>query len=197
MAINDKGNIIAGPAYVWVAPVGEALPDPTTITAGMAWGGNWKQLGYTNGPVQYQMQTEQYDLYVEQLTPPVRSTRVQVAATITGELAEFIGENLALATDGTLTKHPASASSVGYDEVVVRADNADISLYAVGVEGIRLHSLGDKLPVRMFAARASVVLSGAIQFAKRAATGIPITITAYADDVNQLTTWHNVMEPKV
>jgi hypothetical protein len=37
MAASD---VLVSPAYIWYAPVGEALPSPDTIAAGVAWGGS-------------------------------------------------------------------------------------------------------------------------------------------------------------
>ena len=38
-------DLIVGPARVFYAPVGEALPDESSIGYGDAWGGNWTEVG--------------------------------------------------------------------------------------------------------------------------------------------------------
>jgi hypothetical protein len=195
MAINDKGNIIASAATIWYAPVGEPLPNSSTIIAGAAWGGNWKSLGYTIEPVAFEHNVETYDIMVEQLTPAVRTQRTKIDASIKTVLAEFIGDNLKLATDGTLTVQVPTVPLVGSDTIVGKADTTDVSLWTIGFEGIRVHSTNAKLPVRLFLHSASVILDGPISFGKGATVGIPITAKGFADNANNLFTIHNVTAP--
>lgn len=193
MAVSD---IIVSPATIWYAPVGEALPAVNTIDAGEAWGGNWASLGYTLEPISLSLETATFDLFVEQLTVPVRTIRTQVDALLKTKLAEFTGVNLKLAMDGTLTTTAPGAAQVGYDSIVMNATKTDVSLFAVGIEGVRVSNANARLPVRIFLHRASIVLSGDVEFAKGAGVGIPITIKALADAAtNAAMTIQNVTAP--
>ncbi len=193
MAVSD---IIVSPATIWYAPVGEALPAVNTIDAGEAWGGNWASLGYTLEPISLSLETATFDLFVEQLTVPVRTIRTQVDALLKTKLAEFTGVNLKLAMDGTLTTTAPGAAQVGYDSIVMDATKTDVSLFAVGIEGVRVSNANARLPVRIFLHRASIVLSGDVEFAKGAGVGIPITIKALADAAtNAAMTIQNVTAP--
>lgn len=194
MAINDKANIIASAAKVWVAPVGTAYPDETTVAAGANWV-SWTNLGYTLEPVSLEMSQETFDLFVQQLSAPVRTQRTSVTPTITTTLAEVVGANLQYALDAALTTTAAGAGQKGFDEVKVSGENTDVSLWAVGIEGVRIHNTNAKLPVRMFFPRASIVMSGAMAFGKGAAVGIPITIKGFAADNGDVLVIHNVTAP--
>jgi hypothetical protein len=197
MAVKDPTNIIASPATIWYAPVGEALPNASSIAAGAAWGGNWKELGYTLEPVAIKVDTSTFELMVQQLLVPVRRLRTQTAIVLSTKLAEFTGDNLKLVTDGTLTVQTPTASLVGMDTVTVDASKTDMSLYAFGIEGVRVHSTNARLPVRLFVPRASLALKGDIAFANNAGVGLAVEITALADvSASTVLTIHNVTAPK-
>jgi len=192
----STSDIIVSPATIWYAPVGEALPNANSVGAGAAWGGNWLSLGYTLESITLTMETEQFDLTVEQLTVPVRTIRVATDIMLKTKLAEFTGTNLKLATDGTLTTTAPGPAQVGMTTVVVDATKTDVSLFAFGIEGVRVSDLNARLPVRLFCPRASMTLSGDVEFAKGAGVGIPITIKALADSsTGTALTIHNVTAP--
>lgn len=193
MAVTD---IIASPASIWYAPVGTTLPDETTIAYGASWGGTWVNLGYTLEPITVNMTTERFDLMVQQLLVPVRSVRTLTDVMLETTLAEFSGTNLALVTDGTKTTTAAGASQKGYDEITVDAADASMSLYAFGIEGVRIHSSNAQLPVRVFLPRATIALNGAMQFAKDAGAGLPVQIKALVDPASTTCMIiHNVTAP--
>ena len=180
MAINDYTNIIVGPATVWKAPVGEALPDETSVDYGDAWGGNWEKIGYTKTPVSFNYQTEVFEVEVEQVTGVIKQTRIKEVATIETVLAELIGSNMALVTDGTLTETAAGASQAAYDKVVAGGDPT-ISEYAWGFEGEFVNASGVSFPIRFFLYRGSAIMNGALTFAKADYPGIPIQIKGMND----------------
>lgn len=178
MAVQD---IIVSPASIWYAPVGTAVPDETTVAAGASWGANWTNLGYTLEPVRVALEAETFDLTVEQLTIPVRTIRTAVNISFSTTLAELTGANLALVMDGTKTTTAAGAGQKGYDEITVDAGKADVSLYAFGIEGVRVGNTNARLPVRLFIPRGSITTSGELTFAKGAGVGVPVVIKALAD----------------
>lgn len=192
MAVTD---ILVTPATIYRAPVGEPLPDETSIAYGMPWGGNWVNLGYTLEPVSLSYETETFKLMVEQLTAPVRSVRQEESVTIETVLAEITGNNLALAMDGTTTSTPAGVNQVAYD-LVEAGGNVSIREYAWGFEGYRLASNNARLPVRIFIFRGVATLNGQLTFAKSSGVGIPLRIEALPDTSKtpgkQLLVIHNV-----
>ena len=192
MAVTD---ILVTPATIYYAPVGEALPDESSIDYGEAWGGNWTNLGYTLEPVALSYETETFELEVEQITLPVRRVRTKETVMIETSLAEMTGANLALVVDGTVTTTAAGVGQVGFDEILA-GGSVDLSEYAWGFEGFRVTSANVRLPVRMFLYRGNAVLNGQLTFAKGAGVGIPIQIKALPDTTQdageQILVIHNV-----
>lgn len=193
MPVSD---IIVSPASIWMAPVGTTPPDIDAIAAGVAWGANWEDMGYTLEPVSVGMNVQTFDLFVQQLTTPVRTLRTQIDAMFKTTLAEFTGKNIQVATDGTLVTVAASATKVGSDTIDVKADKTDVSLYAFGIEGVRVTDSNERVPVRIIIPRGSARLSGDISFAKGAGVGIPIEIKALADENGIAFKVQNVTAPK-
>lgn len=193
MAVQD---IIVSPATIWYASVGTALPDETSIAVGASWGGSWTNLGYTLEPVQVSLDTETFSLTVEQMTIPVRQIRTAVNISFSTTLAELTGENLALVTDGTKVTTAAGVGQKGFDEITVNAGKTNVSLYAFGIEGVRVTNANVRVPVRIFIPRGSITTNGDISFAKGAGVGIPVVITALADTSNGTgLVIHNVTAP--
>lgn len=192
MAVTD---ILVTPATIYRAPVGEALPDETTVAYGAAWGGNWTNLGYTLEPVSISYETETFKLMVEQLTAPVRSVRQEETITIETVLAEITGANLAMAMDGTSTLTSAGANQAGYD-LVEAGGSVAVKEYAWGFEGYRLAANNAKLPIRIFLYRGVPTLNGPLTFAKSAGVGIPLRVEALPNTTKtpgtQLLVIHNV-----
>ncbi len=192
MAVTD---ILVTPATIYYAPVGEALPDESSIDYGEAWGGNWVNLGFTLEPVALSYETETFELEVEQITLPVRRVRTKETVMIETALAEMTGANLALVVDGTVTTTAAGVGQVGFDEILA-GGSVDLSEYAWGFEGFRVTSANVRLPVRMFLYRGNAVLNGQLTFAKGAGVGIPIQIKALPDTTQdageQILVIHNV-----
>ena len=193
MAASD---VLVSPAYIWYAPVGEPLPSPDTIAGGAAWGGNWKNLGYTLEPVSVNLDTQTFKLYVQQLLAPLRITRVEQQLAFESTLAEMTGQNLALAFDGTITTTAAGPAVAGKDTIIVKGDKVDVSVYAVGIEGLRVTDANVRVPVRFFFGKASITLNGPLAFAKDAGAGIPVHIDGLVDNSGTQLTIHNVVLPK-
>lgn len=180
MAVNDYTNVVVGPAAVWYAPVGEALPDETTVAYGGTWGGNWAQLGFTKTPISFGYQTTVFEVEVEQVTGVIKQTKTKEVATIETVLAELVGANLALATDGTLTSTAAGASQKAFEQVVAGGDPT-ISEYAWGFEGEYVDDAGASFPIRFFVYRGSAIMNGQLTFAKADYPGIPLQVKALND----------------
>ena len=173
-------DILLTPARIFYAPVGETLPDENSVAYGEAWGGNWSDLGYTLNPVTMNITRDLFELFVEQLTNPVRRKITQETFTIETTLAEITGDNLLLAYGGTVTETPAGAAQVAKTELEAGGDTTP-DVYAFGLEGEYVDDDNDSFPVRVLMFRGNPILGGAMQFAKSAGMGIPIRITAEAD----------------
>jgi len=189
MAASD---VLVSPATVWYAPVGTALPSPSTVLAGQAWPAAWKNLGYTLEPTNLNMNVTPFDLYVQQLTVPLRTIRTEVEVMLETVMAEFTADTLKLATDGTVVTTAPAAGAAGRDEITVLASKVDVSLFAFGIEGIRVLDNNARVPVRIFIPRGSAVMNGPITFAKGEGIGIPLQFKAFADNTGVALIIHNV-----
>jgi hypothetical protein len=177
MAIAD---IIIAPATVYKAPSGETFPAVDTIGYGTAWGGNWTNVGYTLTPVTLAYTQELFELEVEQITFPVKTLRVKETAQIETTLAELTGANLNLVLDGTLTTVAATSTLRGNEKVESGGKTA-VTQFAWGFEGFFKQDGLVLLPIRVFLYLGTPIMNGNLQFAKRAAAGIPLQVKAQAD----------------
>lgn len=177
MAVAD---ILISPASLYHAPVGEAFPDETSIAYGDAWGGNWVNVGYTLQPLSVGYNQERFDLEVEQVSSPVKSTITKEEITFETVLAEFTGANMQLIFGGALTTTAAGAGQRGFQELKA-GGRVDIDEYTWGFEGLYKDAANAQFPVRVFIYRGSATLNGQLTFAKGAGVGIPIQIKALAD----------------
>lgn len=189
MAASD---VLVSPATVWYAPVGTPFPNVSTVLAGQAWTAPWVNLGYTLEPTNVSMNVTPFDLYVQQLTVPLRTIRTQVDIMIETVMGEFTANTLKLATDGTVVTTASGVGAAGRDEVTVLASKVDVSLFAFGIEGVRVTDTNARLPVRIFIPRGSAVQNGAITFAKDAGIGVPLQFKAFADNTGIAMVIHNV-----
>lgn len=175
-------NILVSPALVYVSPLSTALPDETTVAAGASWGASWTELGYTLTPLAMGVDVETLELEVEQTPNPVAMLQTKQAATFEVTLAELTAANLkyALSSRSTITTTAAGANQHGFDTLKVGGDT-QIPYYQMGFEGVQLDSSGNKLVKRVFIYKAVLTLGGKLEFSKKAATGIPLVVTAVAD----------------
>ena len=195
MAVAD---ILITPARVLYAPVGEPLPDADSVAYGEEWGGNWEDLGYTLTPVTVNGTKEKFELFVEQLSNPVKSKITSETVAVETTLAEITGANLQLGFGGSVTTTPAGATSVG-TTVLEAGGETTPEQYAFGYEGEYVDDDGNSLAARLFIFIGEPVLAGQLQFAKAAAMGIPLRVDAKADTAKaigkQLIKWEIVTAP--
>lgn len=173
-------DILLSPATIWNAPVGEALPDETTVAYGAAWGGNWEQFALTKTPVTLNRDVSTFDVMVEQTTVPLNRAITEEKMAIETQLAEFTGDALALVMGGTNTTTAAGAGQVGFDKVLAGGEWS-LPERTWGIEGKYRNAAGAEFPVRLFFYRATVKLGGELSFQKGDYVGIPIQIEALGD----------------
>jgi hypothetical protein len=173
-------DILLSPATIWNAPVGEPLPDETTVAYGAAWGGNWVQFSLTKTPVTLNRDVSTFNVFVEQTTVPLRRTITEENMTIETQLAEFTGDVMALVMGGTNTITPAGAAQVAFEKIVGGGEWT-LPEGCWGIEGKHIDADGDEFPVRFFFYRATVKLGGELSFQKGDYVGIPTQIEALGD----------------
>jgi hypothetical protein len=177
MAVTD---ILITPARIWKSPVAEALPDETSVVYGGTWGGNWVDVGYTLQPLTMSYDRTLFELEVEQVTGIVKRRVTKEMAMFETVLAEATPTNLQLAIGGTVTTTAAGASQVAFQDLDVGGD-IQLDELQWGFEGFYENTAGAQFPVRIFVYKATTILNGQLTFAKAAAAGVPIQISAEAD----------------
>lgn len=177
MAVTD---ILITPAKIWKSPVGEALPDETTVAYDASWGGNWENVGYTLEPLSMNFSRETFELMVEQVTGAVKRKVTDEAVTFETVLAEATPDNIQLAIGGTVSATSAGASQVAFEDLDV-GGAVTIDELQWGFEGYYENASGVQFPVRIFVYKATAILNGALTFAKNAAAGVPLQISALSD----------------
>ncbi len=177
MAITD---ILITPARVYKAPVGEALPDESTIDYNEAWGGGWVDLGYTLTPVTLNYTREIFELMVEQVNGAVKRRVTGEKAIIETTLAEATPTNIGYAIGGTVTTTAAGASQVAYQQLDA-GGSIILPELAWGLEGLYENASGVQFPLRIFLYKANTILNGPLTFAKAAGLGVPIQISGLND----------------
>lgn len=196
MGTPTASNIIKSGAIMWRAPVGETLPDETTISAGEAWGGNWERMGYTGEPLKLTIEDERMAFEVEEELMEVDERRIKFSAMAETALAELTAEYLEVIFGGTTSTTAAGAGQVGYEELEIDPDVLT-NKYAVGFEGVRMDASENELPFRIFFAKVSYALAGEIEFSKKTDTytKVPISCKILKPDSGAPITWQRVTAP--
>lgn len=123
-------EIIAGPADVYIGPVGEAFPDVDTAPVG-----NWVTLGETEGGVKVVHNQSVEMLYTDQNTGPRKAIRSQEGLSIEFALAELSLETYATAlNDATVTPN-SNGSLAGTTRSMALYQHVDVAEYALLVRG--------------------------------------------------------------
>lgn len=177
MAVTD---ILITPAKVYKAPVGEALPDESSIDYGEAWGGNWVDVGYTLQPVTLNYERALFELMVEQVNGAIKRRVTDEKAIIETVLAESTPTNISLAIGGTVTTTAAGVGQVAYQELKA-GGKITLTELAWGIEGLYENATGVQFPMRIFLYKATAIMNGPLTFAKAAGLGVPIQISGLND----------------
>lgn len=194
-------DLLKSKATIWIAPVGTAQPDETTVAAGAAWGGAWVKLGWTKEPVKMKYETEEMEFMVDQILGPLDRRKINEHVTFETILAEATALNLAYASggeSGDVTSTAAGASQKAFEEIQIGGDPF-MEKYAVGFEGILYDSTDTAQPVRVFMTRATLFLNGELEFsqANDDYVGIPCQVKGLADtgNSNRMFKWQRVTAP--
>ena len=191
-------DILMSKAQIYYAPVGEALPDETSVAYGAAWGGNWTSLGFTSAPVTMGWVEQRVGADIQQALGEIKDWRVDERAVLRTMLPELTGASLALLLHGTNTNTVAGAGQKAYSRIQAGGQPI-VTQKAVGLEGYRPDSAGTLQPVRLFFFKASFMLDRSVAWSKRDVMGLPIVIRTYPDETKtvgqQLLEWHIVTAP--
>lgn len=185
-------NILKSGAIAWIAPVGTAFPDETTVNAGAAWGGAWARMGFTKEPLTLAYESEEHNVEVEEFLASLDRYKIGESSTMETVLSELTADYLKYALDGAVTTVAAGASQKGYSELLVGNDSEKPE-YAIGFEAIRYNSSGVALPQRIGYYRCTLKLNGELKFSRRDDdhTGVPLQAQALANATTGRLIWSN------
>lgn len=173
-------DIVVSPAVVWYAAEGEAAPDPDSVAAGVAWGGNWVKLGYTDTALSMLYEFDELDVQIEQSLAPVGRVKSAENLTLETSLAELYLDGVQLFAEGTVSDTAAGVGQVGREDLALGGE-ADLTVRTWGFESTYIDEDGAEFPIRLFIHRGTGRLNGALEFGKASQTGIPLQIKALAD----------------
>lgn len=179
MAVED---ILIGPVTAYYAPVGETLPDETSVAYGGSWGGNWVSLGYTkeDTPLSWNLEKSGKMVGAQQTILKLKQVWTEETLAVETTLIESTADNMELAMEGTVTDTAAGAGQKGFSKLEGGGQYLP-DTYCFGFEGMRVMSDGTQQPVRLFVWKGVMMVGGALEFGKDDETGIPIHIDALAD----------------
>lgn len=198
---EQVGDLLKSKATMWIAPTGEAEPDETTVVAGAAWGGNWVKVGWTKEALSFLYEFEEAEFPIEQALGPVKRRKTSEHATFETVLAEATGLNLAYVAgdDGTLVESTVAGATQKAFEELELGNEAVLTEWACGFEGLHYDSDGDEQPVRVFFPICTININGELTFSQKDDdyTGIPVQVKALADPANsfKMLKWQRVTAP--
>ncbi len=185
MATPVVANVVKSGAAIWYAPVGEAIPDETSVAYGAAWGGNWARVGYTKEPMLWLYEDERHRAEVEEEITAVREWRIHEDTSFETVLSELTAAYFELSRGGdpsSVSTTAAGAGQTGYEELKVGGEVV-MNEFAWGFEGMYLNASGVSFPIRVFIHKGTAKLNGELSFSRKDDdyTGIPIQIHALVD----------------
>lgn len=196
MSNPQVANIMKAGARIWVAPVGEAIPDETTIAAEADWGGNWARIGYTAAPLKVTFEDERMVIETEEELMEVDDRRIKFSATAETAFAELTAEYLQMIFGGTINTTAAGVGQVGYEELDVNPNELTEKL-AFGFEGISYDASQNKLPQRWFFTKVSAALSGEFEYSKKTDSyvNLPVLFRIFKPDSGTPVKFQRVTAP--
>lgn len=128
---RDPFQIIAGPATVFVAPIGESFPAIDLVPPG----GNWVSLGNTEGGVEVAHNETIEEIRTDQSSGPVKLIRTEESLVITFSLADLTLENFARALNNVTVTDTAAAMGVAGHRAIDLRQGFDVACVAMLVRG--------------------------------------------------------------
>lgn len=189
---QDCGNILMGPVTVWYGPAGsvEAAPDETTVDYNDAWGGNWTEVGVTNAPLSFGIETEEVEARVEQRLMPVKTRRSGLSAAFETALAEITATNMSLGAPGTVSTTAAASAQKGFEQFDFSGNDFSIDERSWGFEGEYVDDNGVSQPARVYIRKGNGFTNGPLEWSRESeGVGMPLRVVAL-DDCSGSTPWH-------
>lgn len=191
-------DILKSGSIGWYAPVGESLPDETTVAYGASWGGNWVELPRLADPLAMEYTEVSVEADEQDALAPVEDYVTEERFRLRSSFNRTTGDLLALLTGATNTDTAAGASQKAYSRIL-GGGNPFRTKYVVGFEGYRPDTAGTLQPVRFFFYKARFKLEIGLTQSKRDVSKNFFSIMTFADTSKavgqQHFEWHIVTGP--
>lgn len=157
-----------------------------TFPADSAWGtspaGTWRDVGYTDGGLGFNVENSFEDVTVDQSIDPIAVIASGRNVRLSAQMAEFTMQNLKDATSqGTLTTTAASSGVRGHTDLAF--DNT-IGINYLGVYFDVKHALGDGEPMRFVGWRGQVRSAVAATLNATSKLILPFEVQLFPDPNN-------------
>lgn len=176
-----QSDILISGAWFWYAPEGTAFPDPDVVGVGEDWGAEWEWVGLTTEPLTQDVETETFEVDVQQITLPILQSITAENMTLTTTLAEQRAELLQLLDGGNLYVTAPGSGVVGATELRA-GGRTQRTVYTAGFEIRHTLPSGVLMPLRLFFFRVTFARGGGVNYAKGDVAGVPIEVTVLGDD---------------
>lgn len=173
MATVTASNILQGAGTLWTAPFGEAEPADTAVASDPT--GNWRDVGATDGGLEFVRSPDYSVLTVDQVSNPVGRRLVGEEIRFVTALAEATLENLDVVISGLTTNTGAGFES--REPAADLAATADPTYYAFLFDGFAPGAPQKRR--RIIMRRGLVVAETRMAYTKDGKTMIPAEITAH------------------
>lgn len=186
----SEANFVLGPADLWVAPSGTALP----TTAAADPGTGWTNVGATDGGVKVEIDETVTDLNADQVLLAVGGRVTGQAITVTATLSEITLANLAMtmATDPALTQGTSGAtptdSKLSADDSTSSTQTSYLSIIVDGWAP-RGKTTGQSLRRRILVPKTLPETKTSLTFDKKTQQGLAVTFHAYLPDDPSVPSW--------
>lgn len=182
MAGNSQNLFQTRDIAAYIAAYSAALTFPTDSAWGTAPGGTWRDIGYTDGGLGFNVENTFEDVLVDQSVDAVGVIGTGRNVRLSAQMAEFTMQNLKDATSqGTLTTTPAASGVRGHVDLAF--DNT------IGVNYLAVYfdakmALGDGEPMRFALWRGQVRSAIAATISAASKVILPFEVQAFPDPNN-------------
>lgn len=182
MAGNSSQILQSRDIAAYIAAYSSALTFPADSAYGTSPGGTWRDVGYTDGGLGFNVENTFEDVTVDQSVDPVGVIGTGRNVRLTAQLAEFTMQNLKDATSqGTLTTVAAISGTRGHTDLAF--DNT-IAVNYLAVYFDTKMSLGDGEAMRFMLWRGQVRSAVAATISATSKVILPFEVQAFPDPNN-------------
>lgn len=182
MAGNSAQILQSRDIIAYIAPYSAALVVPADSAWGTSPAGTWRDIGYTDGGLGFNVENTFEDVLVDQSIDAVGVIATGRNVTLSAQMAEFTMQNLKDATSqGTLSTVAAASGVRGHTDLAF--DNT-IAVNYLGVYFDVKHALGDSESMRFVGWRGQVRSAIAATMSAASKVILPFEVQLFPDPNN-------------